>query len=318
MSKILQLPKEYELWLTYSWSNDNHGICGHTFEVIDYYHILKNHFKVGILLAEDIDMNMFVQAIQEKYDFNTDELKDIKRNTLFKKRPRLVSGSNIIFTDGGVLSTKDSTLLFDNIFHMACGDKEVKDNIKENVWILQDDRVYDPVTLNGINYKKKILFSRLKRLKRPALFPGWLRTIMLYSTKNCRNIPEAQIKKISNKYKGYHIMVLTNSENKGKDSEWIKYYEVPTKDLFNRFIMYYYTPIERKHDCSPRFIAECRHYNKQVVYDSKINDEYLQTDLGLKYRMQDIEEDFESLYLEENDDIINIIKNIIYNEPNKL
>ena len=40
MNKILRLDPNYDLWLSYTWSNNNHGICGHTYEIIDYYHIL--------------------------------------------------------------------------------------------------------------------------------------------------------------------------------------------------------------------------------------------------------------------------------------
>jgi hypothetical protein len=59
MPKILNLDNNYDLWLSYTWSKNNHGICGHTFEVIDYYYILKKHFKVGILIGEDIDWEIF-------------------------------------------------------------------------------------------------------------------------------------------------------------------------------------------------------------------------------------------------------------------
>jgi hypothetical protein len=46
MDKILRLDPNYDLWLSYTWSSNNHGICGHTYEIIDYYYILKNHFKL--------------------------------------------------------------------------------------------------------------------------------------------------------------------------------------------------------------------------------------------------------------------------------
>jgi hypothetical protein len=304
IANLKQSHPDTQLWVSYSWSNNNHGISGHLFEVIDYYFILSKKYKTGILLTEEYTHSKLEFVIREKYNFNDEEVQDILDATVFVETPSLASGSNIIFTDGCIDSLNQTPLLFDNIFVFLCGKFDSK--IPDNFIILGDDRIY-PKEYNAIHYVKKILFSRLKRLKRPALFPGWLRTIMVYGTKNCRDLSDKQVKRVSNKYKGYHVMVLTNSENKGEDSEWIKYYEVPIADLFNRFIMYYYTPTRGKYDCSPRFIAECRHYNKQVVYDSKINDEYLEHDLGLKYRMQDIEEDFDSLDLKENDDIFRIL-----------
>ena len=206
MSKITQLDTSYDLWLSYTWSNNNHGICGHTFEVIDYYYILKDNFKTGIFLAEDITWDMFEQTIRSKYAFTEDEIADIKANTVFADRPTLVKGKNILFTDGGIVNMQHVTLLFDHIFYFACGNKEIKDNDKDNVWILQDDRVYEPVKKNGVNYKKKILFEKLKPLG-PSKD-----AVLVYATKNCRDL---------NNYEellqyGNNILAITNKENKPK------------------------------------------------------------------------------------------------------
>jgi hypothetical protein len=119
MSKIIQLDSAYDLWLSYSWSNNNHGICGHTYEVIDYYHILRNDFKVGILLCEDTDWATFESSIRSKYDFRDDEIADIKEHTVFSNRPTLVKGRNILFNDCGVVNLESVNLLFDNIFYFA-------------------------------------------------------------------------------------------------------------------------------------------------------------------------------------------------------
>lgn len=76
MSTIVRLEKE--LYLSYTWSNNNHGICGHTFEVIDYFYVLKKYFDVGILLCEDIDWPTLEKAIRYKYDFTEEEIKEIR------------------------------------------------------------------------------------------------------------------------------------------------------------------------------------------------------------------------------------------------
>ena len=134
MSTILRLDKDnYDLWLTYSWSNNNHGICGHTFEVIDYYLLLKKYFRVGILLAEDIDWPIFEAAVLSKYEVSENEINQLRQDTVFCNRPKLVSCKNILFTDGGVVSLRDKTILSDHIFHFACGNLEVKDNKKVRI-----------------------------------------------------------------------------------------------------------------------------------------------------------------------------------------
>ena len=295
MSKIVQLNPEYNLWLSYSWSDNNHGICGHTYEVIDYYHVLKNHFKVGILLCEDIDWKTFELSIKSKYNFTNAEMQDIKDNTVFNNRPNLIKGSNILFTDGGVVNMESVTLLFNNIFYFACGNKEIKDNDKDNVYILQDDRVYEPVKRNGINYKKRILFDRLKPIGDSK------DQVLLYATKNCRHISD-----FTDYTKYGKIIAIVNSIQKSVSG--IEFLMPPVDNIFEQFNTYVYTPILRKWDCSPRFIAECKYYGKKVIYH---NIDYWEEDHGLRVRKWDIDNDFDSLHLKDNDDIIEILKGVI-------
>jgi hypothetical protein len=299
MSKILKLDNSYDLWLTQSWSTNNHGICGHTFEILDYYYILKNHFKVGILFCEDIDWHTIEAAIRSRYVFSDSEILDIKHNTLFNERPRLLTGRNILFVDGGIINTSSVALYFDNIFYFACGNREIKDNIRENVYILQDDRVYARVKINGINYKKRILFDKLRPISESK------ESVLLYATKNCRNI---EVYEEFAQY-GDSILAITNAENRPKDSDGFTFILPPVEDIFEQFSTYVYTPVNRKWDCSPRFIAECKYYGKRVIYH---NIDYWNIDHGLRIRKWDIDNDFESLYLRENDSIIGILSGIIY------
>jgi hypothetical protein len=298
MSKITKLDPNYDLWLTYSWSNNNHGICGHTFEVIDYYHILKQYFRVGILIAEEMDWPTLEVIIRNKYDFSESEIKDIQTNTVFSLRPQLVKGRNILITDGGTINMSSKVLIFDNIFYFACGNKEIKNNDRDNVWILQDDRVYEPVKKNGINYKKKILFDRLKSLTNGK------DSVLVYATKNCRNLDSYE----ELRQYGNDILVITNKENKPDPIPGFTFVVAPVDNLFEQFNTYVYTPVKRKWDCSPRFIAECKYYKKSVVFH---NIDYWNEDRGLYWRNWDIENDFDSLHLKPSDDLVNILKGII-------
>lgn len=300
MSKIQQLDPTYDLWLSYTWSSNDHGICGHTYEVIDYYYILRQHFKVGIFLSEKIDLE---QAIRAKYSFTDDEVAEIMSNVVYGDKPTVLRGTNILFVDGGVINNQDKTLLFDNVLYFACGNKEIKDNENPSVWVLQDDRVYEPVKVNGINYKKRILFSKLKRIRYPNL-----RDVLIYGTKNCRQVEDKTVRKYSKKFRNSNILVITNEENKGEDYDNVKFITPPIEDLFTKFHIFVYTPVPRHWDCSPRFIAECKHYNKMVIYEGI---DYLEEDHGLRWRKWDIENDYESLHLKEDDDIGRIVSSII-------
>jgi hypothetical protein len=93
-----------------------------------------------------------------------------------------------------------------------------------------------------------------------------------------------------------------------EDFDNVKFLVPPIEDLFNKFHVFVYTPVPRHWDCSPRFIAECKWYNKTVIYEGI---DYLAEDHGLRWRQHDIEYDFESLQLKDDDEIISIIRNII-------
>lgn len=298
MSKIVQLDPTYDIWLSYTWSNNNHGICGHTFEVFDYFYILSKHFKVGILIGEDIDWNILQASIRSKYKFTEEEIQHIKNSTVFHNRPRLIKGQNILFVDGGVVNAREYHLMFNNVLFFACGNKEIKDNTNDRVWILQDDRVYESVQKNGINYKKRILFSKLKEVGHSTT------QALVYATKNCRDIRSYEgLRQYSD-----HILVITNKENKHTPLDGFTFVTPPVEDLFAQFSTYIYTPIARKWDCSPRFLAECKYYNKNVIFHDI---DYWDIDKGLYWRNWDIENNFESLFLTDDDEIIKIITNII-------
>ena len=104
-------------------------------------------------------------------------------------------------------------------------------------------------------------------------------------------------------------LFITNKENKPiLPIEGFSFSIPPVKNLFEKFSTYVYTPVKRKWDCSPRFIAECKYFNKEVIFH---NIDYWKEDKGLYWRQWDIENNFDSLFLKEDDEIIQILKNII-------
>ena len=163
---------------------------------------------------------------------------------------------------------------------------------------MQDDRVYKSVKVNGIDYKKRILFDKLKTIG-PAKD-----NLLVYATKNCRNLDSYE----ELFHYGDNILAITNVENKPADIDGITFVIPPVDNLFEQFTKYIYTPVNRKWDCSPRFIAECKYYGKEVIFH---NIDYWDVDHGLRVRQWDIDNDFESLYLKPDDAIVNILKDII-------
>lgn len=307
MSNIVQID-EYDLILSQTWqtgSTITHGISGHLFEIIDYYMILKNHFNVGIAFFESfLSWDKIEKSIRNKYEFTEEEILDIKSVMGFYEEPSLVRCKNILFVDGDIINLQHQTIIADNILCFACGDKSLQEHTKDNMWVIQDERVY-PKCLNGINYKKKVLFDRIKRPEKSD--DGFL----LYLTTNCRFMAIEQLILMIAKYgKDKKYKIITNDTNYydvfGKDN--IKILEAPIENIYEQFDTYVYTPVERKMDCSPRMIAECKYLQKEVLY-YKID--YLDEDRGLYWRKWDIENDFDSLFLRDGDEIIEIIQKII-------
>jgi len=313
--KYLKLDKSYDLFISMTWSGDtNHGVCGHLYEIIEYYLLLKKHFKIGILICEDLPWNIIEKGINSKYNLSQDEVKNIKANIIFANRPKYVVGKNILFVDGGFTRTMlryGVTLLFKNIFSFRCSNMDYHYNLPyKNITLLQDDRVYnDEDNKISINYKKKIKFDIFKDIKQPSVDAA-----LLYITSNCRKVCDDYLIDLIVQFKFDKYVVLSNDneiyKEKFKLLKNIDFPTMPVDNIFEKFNTYIYTPTKDKFDCSPRFIAECNFYNKNVIYYN-IDDDYLKIDTGLKYRKYDIQNDFKSISLQSNDNIIKIIKNII-------
>lgn len=295
--RIVTLNK-HDLYLTYSWNKNRHGICGHTYEAIEYYMIISKFFNCGLFFVE-LDKELLESTIRSKYDFTEEEIQNIIDNSIFNvgELPTLIKAQNILFVDGSISTINTYTLLVDNIFMFACGDKLIQYNTNNKIFILQDDRVYDKVDVNGINYIKKILFHRFKQSENVN------NRTLIYATENCRLLTDNDIRTIFNRDENF--LVIANDITKYLSFQNVLPMVPPISNIFSQFNKYLYTPVARQFDCSPRFIAECKYLNKEVEY-FKID--YLDIDLGLKYRIYDIENNFESLFLTEDDQIINILK----------
>jgi len=293
MSNIYNL-KKYDLVISQTWFKNNHGICGHTFEMIEYFWILKDYFNVCILNTENISIQDFKTAIISKYNFNKDEVSLIINSIVSVHKPKLMLCSSILLVDGGYFAMKN-TIIFNKMFQFACGNKSIKNNTNENIYILQDHRIYDKAKVNSIEYRKKILFSRLKKVKKHQ------NRTLIYATKNCRNLSDNYYKNILNTFED-NFLILTNEENTlSFINDRIEQIKMPVPNLFEQFNKYIYTPIERQFDCSPRFIAECKYYNIEVVYDVNYIDK------GLESRKEDLK-NIKTIDLKNDDNIIDIIK----------
>jgi hypothetical protein len=313
----MQLKINTDIIITYSPIREH---TGHIFEVFDYYIILKNYFNVKIILFTKLtinDINSCLLRYKEKY------INDILDNLILinnYENYKIINCKNsiIIITDGNIKAFIENSIIFNckKIICFMCkydnNLKKYKDNLYyKNILYLQDYRIYDKNKyFNSIDYVKKINFDSYKEIN----INNNLNNIsLLYLTNNCRYLLNNDIEKIINKYNNKFnnfIIISPNNDlinNYFKNNKKVISYCPPIKEnIFNLFNYYIYTPVSQKFDCSPRLITECRYYNKKVIY---YNINY--KDLGLKIRKRDIEEDFNNLFLNNDDVIIKILKEIL-------
>ena len=266
----LVMLKKFDITLTTSWEA-HHGISGHLFEMIEYFHHLTYHknLNVCILIADGLSRESFDIAL-EKYDFTEVELANIRSKTYFEYQPRTVIAKTF-FVVNGSFRFCGAEILADKIVMFRCNDI---DGIENADILLQDYDIYEP-TVNSIHYKKKILFSRFKKIvpKKPNIG-------MFYGTKNSRKMSYEQIDSIMKQTNFDSYLLLT--DHKMDVPENCEVRMVPIKDLWDSFDTYLYTNTSVLVDCSPRFVAECAYYGKGLEFFSD------KIDLGLQTRLNDI------------------------------
>jgi len=277
--------KLYDIVLTQSWET-NHGISGHLFEIIEYFYHFKFHknLNVGILLADGITLDQLNTALN-KYSFTDDERSAIIGHCELAYKPKVVLANDIIFVDGS-LRTLNADILCKRKILLRCGDDEY---LSEGDIVLQDYDLYDPLD-NSVDYKKKILFSKFKEINESS------DATMFYATSNSRMLTYADLELLTSKYKAYKYILLTNEIFDVPSN--IDLMVVPVERLWETFSTYVYTKLldSTKIDCSSRFIAECKFYNKEVIYDIETFNK------GLTVRMEDLN-NMEIITLNASDEI---------------
>lgn len=285
---------DYDLCISTSWSNPDikdapeHGISGHTFEMIEYFWYIRKYINCCLLWTETMDNKTLKNILETKYNFDDNEINIILSHSVFIYKPKLLRVNNILMVDGNI--NKNNLLIYKHLFIFSCGNKNNHLILDEKITILQDYRIYDqgPRTLD---YTKKILFNRLNWVKEPD------KTSLLYLTTNCRFFDIIEVRECINYYDnvfklipGRKWLIATNNTKLYKELENeynLEVVELPIENFQNKFDHFVYTPLIRKFDCSNRLLAECKYFNKMTnMYN--IDYEYLKEDVGLQTRLDDI------------------------------
>lgn len=176
----------------------------------------------------------------------------------------------------------------------------------KNHLILGDERVYDyKGECNFKPYRKKILFDKFrKRQPKPAPYDYMLNLSLIE-----RRFPREWMMELFNHYGMEHKFAAYSGHKNEKYYEWFNEMDnvdlviPPFHDFMGMFENFIYTPYKDGSDATPRLIPECVFYNKGIDY----YDKGLEMKSGGYWRYKDTMEDFDGLWLKEDDEIIKYI-----------
>ena len=299
-----------KIFLMYSPAKDEkERICGHTFEVMDYYLFLKDlGYQCKIIIFDKFkDKEKLFNAWEDKYILNINYRDDIIfQNIKFNKLNNLNYLGTVIITSGiDLFWSQIINLRARKIISFQCEEFDYTDYLKKpNFYLLRDERIYENKNNSDktFNYIKKLYFKKYKKFRSKKSKNNQL----IYINSKLKSLSKSQIKKIINEYKLQNTLFISGTSL--SDVEMNKYNEfgevkiAPVNNLFYEFNELILTPNTRNFDCSPRFITECKYYDKKITFtfDPIV-------DRGLFWRWQDIYYDFDSLELKKGDLIESVL-----------
>lgn len=292
---MLRLSDSYDIILAHSPISE---ITGHWFEMCEYYAYFRAYGLKSCMLffAPNVKKEVIVNALYEKYTISIPS-NDI---IVINQKETLVCCPNAkcIVCDGNFesLSRHGIKIVAKQIYGFGCGSVTYPEGDYKKAVYLLDKRIYN--VPYGIHYVKKIYADLLRK---PAITNS--NAAMLYLTKNCRYMTRDSVLTIIDDLKNdfNKFLIVAPEPEIYYDMPNTSVMKPPVNNLFESFGTYVYTPVPRKFDCSPRFIAECALFDKNILY---YHIDY--NDKGLETRIQDIENG--SCWLQDNDDILSIIK----------
>jgi hypothetical protein len=266
----------------------------------------KAGINCAILLADGVDKQSFLNAIEHKYNFDIDILADTHQC----HNPRIIMTNNICLVDGS-WRVNDCTIYADNAFLLRCSEDDFtffanSKSIKKS-HIMQDFKLYperyEDLDIEVVDYVKKILWGKYVQPN-----PTKSNTGLFYLTTNCRAIPVGEVQSIIDKNICERYLIVTDKPTIYGQlaSDTVSVVQAPIQNIFEHFDTYIYTTTELQSDCSPRFVVECAVFGKDVVYEIDY------TCAGLERRKEDILTDLSALELTVDDQFVKYVKDFIY------
>lgn len=297
-------------------------VCGHVYEVIEYYWILKDHFNTKFIFPDNIDIDRCL----EKYTFTEGERQLIKNAMIPQPRNGIINTKNglglVLIVDGnlgnfnGIIRGIPVQFSCGKNGLFPCKQKVEYSNSNFDWYLIHDFRInhnpledydrdnmfvkekYLPARLYP--YTKKVLLSYLddSRIERSYEIINSHRPeasiYMLYLTGNCRRLtPDELNEQIKANTESFNkILIFTDyyidvsKIDHPKDKIEVVYIDQPVNIFKYRWTHYLYTPLKRQWDCSNRLMVECMLHNRYFVLSEKLGYD----DPALKIRFYDIQD----------------------------
>jgi hypothetical protein len=299
---------------------------GGFYDNFEYYYILRKYFgsNVNLVYATDHTEEDCIVQLKDKYEnieediWNGIQFVSHLRGKLYKKNKvdivfSAISASLIWFI-------RHKNILVADQYIGLC---DIPELIPASTYYRESKLLYDERVFNSKGryepYRKKILFDKY-RIKKFGNKHDYMINLALAERRYSK---EFIINLINQLPKGSSIGAYIDSKNKEyyswltafnktdyfkEDNNRIIIYEPPIKNFMSLFKTFIYIPYTDGHDSTPRLIPECKFYGKDILMKTegfKISGGY--------FRYKDTQNDFESLWLKEDDIIIDIIKEALNN-----
>ena len=283
---------------------------GGFYDNFEYYYILRKRFGSDVILKYITDHSKAncIKQIEDKYDnieediWNGIEFLDHKRNKLYEMQTVKIVFSAISATLTWFIRHKN--IIVADVYMGIC---DIEDLIPMSTYykrakLLYDERIFPPEDRYQ-PYRKKILFDKYRKTEFGAKHDYMINLSLVerrYSKKFIINLINSL-----NKYGDKTFAVYIDNKNRDYYSwmrafgKTIKIYYPPIKDFMSLFKTFIYIPYSDGHDSTPRLIPECKFYGKEILM---YTDDFKES--GGHYRYNDTINNFESLGLRENDEIL--------------
>ena len=294
-------------------------LSGSAYDAYEYFAFLRdNDIDAGLLLLVDVPEEDVKLSFYDRYFICPEQIDHIfieKRNSnkVYSYLSKVILTTSI-FSCAELIEQK-YLLPIQKIIAMQETDsapsiiKIFDGRMKDRILILHDDRSIGRLgDYRHKVYRKKLYFD----IFLPYEDHADNCTLINMATKH-KTLPPEDVKKIMDFYNFEKYLIYTQANNfeeyRVLQSEpgairMVNVVQAPIKNYLTSFDKFIYIQSKRN-DPSPRILPECIEYGKEVFFyqfDENLKD-------GAYWRWQDCQNDFDSLDLNKEDEILEIVKN---------